>query len=62
MRHPNVLSVLSPIEESKDAIVFETEPVGASLRTLLKDFTNLAHPPAELRQFELDPFEVRELK
>jgi hypothetical protein len=59
LKHANVLSLLSPLQETKEAVLLETEPIFSSLRNILKDYTNLASVPSELRQFELDPFEIK---
>ena len=60
LRHPRVLSILRPEQETKRAIVVETEPIFACLSNVLRDYTNIS-PPTALRNFVLEPLEVRRL-
>ncbi|XP_039287433.1 SCY1-like protein 2 [Nilaparvata lugens] len=48
-RHPKVLQVLHPVEESSDTLAFASEPVLASLANILafhQDAPSTAHAPA----------------
>ncbi|CRK88468.1 CLUMA_CG002209, isoform A [Clunio marinus] len=44
IRHPHVLTVQHPLEESRDSIAFATEPVFASLANILGNHHNMPHP------------------
>ena len=60
LRHPQILTVHHPLEESRDCLAFATEPVFCSLANALGDHDNLPSPlPEQLRGFKM--FEV-ELK
>lgn len=54
LRHPRLLVVQHPLEESKDCLAFATEPIFASLANLLGKQANMPSPlPTELKTFEL---------
>ncbi|XP_061180862.1 SCY1-like protein 2 [Saccostrea echinata] len=60
LRHPKILSVLHPLEESREALAFATEPVFASLANVLGDHTNVPTPvPPELAEFKLFEVEIK---
>lgn len=60
IRHPRVLTVQHPLEESRDSIAFATEPVFASLSNVLGDHHNVAAGAAQtLAKFELHPVEIK---
>lgn len=60
IRHPRVLTVQHPLEESRDSIAFATEPVFASLANVLGDHHNVAAPAAQsLAKFELHSVEIK---
>lgn len=44
IRHPNILTVQHPLDESRDSIAFATEPVFASLANILGNHHNLPQP------------------
>jgi SCY1-like protein 2 len=44
IRHPQVLHVEHPLEESTSSLMFVTEPVFASLANILGNSFNLGHP------------------
>lgn len=44
IRHPQVLTVEHPFEETRDSIIFVTEPIFASLANILGSTTNLPQP------------------
>lgn len=44
LRHPHVLTVQHPLEESRDSLAFATEPVFASLANILGQHTNMPQP------------------
>uniref|UniRef100_A0A8C5N438 SCY1 like pseudokinase 2 n=1 Tax=Leptobrachium leishanense TaxID=445787 RepID=A0A8C5N438_9ANUR len=57
LRHPRLLTVQHPLEESRDCLAFCTEPVFASLANVLGSWDNLPSPlPPEIRDHKL--FEV----
>ena len=43
LKHPSVLSVTMPMDESKDIIAFATERIFASLSNVLGDTRNIDH-------------------
>lgn len=57
LRHPKILSILKPEQETKKAIVIETETIFGSLSNILRDYTNIS-PSSMLKNFELEPLEV----
>ncbi|KAG0352623.1 hypothetical protein BG005_007942 [Podila minutissima] len=59
LRHPCMLEVVEPVDESRTAIAFATEPIFASLSNLLGNYENLASVPEDIRKFELDELEVQ---
>ncbi|KAF9936682.1 hypothetical protein BGZ67_002141 [Mortierella alpina] len=59
LRHPCMLEVVEPVDESRTAIAFATEPIFASLSNLLGNYENLPCVPEDIRKFELDELEVQ---
>ncbi|KAG0338634.1 hypothetical protein BG004_007150 [Podila humilis] len=59
LRHPCMLEVVEPVDESRTAIAFATEPIFASLSNLLGNYENLSSVPDDIRKFELDELEVQ---
>ena len=54
LRHPQVLTVQHPLEESRDSLAFATEPVYASLANVLGRHDNLPSPvPTHLRDYKV---------
>jgi hypothetical protein len=53
-----MLEVVEPVDESRTAIAFATEPIFASLSNLLGNYENLPSVPDDIRKFELDDLEV----
>lgn len=49
IRHPRVLTVQHPLEESRDSLAFVTEPIIASLANYLGNYSNM---PSESTQFQ----------
>lgn len=49
LRHPGIVRVIEPLEETKFAMAMVTEPVYCSLANVLKQFDNLKEVPEELR-------------
>lgn len=60
LRHPSVLIVQHPLEESRDSLAFATEPVLASLANLLGQHKNLPSPvPREIDCGEFYEIEIK---
>ncbi|CAH1785559.1 unnamed protein product, partial [Owenia fusiformis] len=60
LRHPKILSVLHPLEESRDSLAFATEPVFASLANILGQHENLPNPvPSNIENHELYDVEIK---
>lgn len=57
LRHPQVLIVQHPLEESRDSLAFATEPVFASLANVLGNEENM--PPAHGQDFKLYDIETK---
>ena len=54
LRHPQILTVQHPLEESRDSLAFATEPVYASLANVLGRHENLPSPvPPHLRDYKV---------
>jgi SCY1-like protein 2 len=49
LRHPGIVRVIEPLEETKFAMAMVTEPVYCSLANVLKQFDNMKEVPEELR-------------
>ncbi|XP_050456070.1 SCY1-like protein 2 [Cataglyphis hispanica] len=60
LRHPQVLTVQHPLEESRDSLAFATEPVFASLANVLGNYENIPQPtPTNLKDYKLHDIEIR---
>ncbi|KAF9436206.1 hypothetical protein BGZ76_004559 [Entomortierella beljakovae] len=59
LRHPCMLEVVEPVDESRTAIAFATEPIFASLSNLLGNYEGMTTIPEDIRKFELDELEVQ---
>ncbi|KAG0042767.1 hypothetical protein BGZ83_012204 [Gryganskiella cystojenkinii] len=59
LRHPCMLEVVEPVDESRTAIAFATEPIFASLSNLLGNYENLPQVSEDIRKFELDELEIQ---
>ncbi len=60
LRHPQVLTVQHPLEESRDCLAFATEPVYASLANVLGRHDNMPSPvPTHLREYKLFDVEIK---
>ena len=60
LRHPSVLIVQHPLEESRDSLAFATEPVLASLANLLGQRRNVPDPvPREIDAGEFYEIEIK---
>lgn len=60
LRHPQLLTVQHPLEESRDCLAFATEPVFASLGNIMGDHSNLPSlVPDQLRGYTLYDVEIK---
>ncbi|XP_043943833.1 SCY1-like protein 2 isoform X2 [Protopterus annectens] len=60
LRHPRLLTVQHPLEESRDCLAFCTEPIFASLANVLGSWDNLPSPvPAEIKDHKLYDIETK---
>lgn len=60
LRHPKVLSVIHPLEDSRESLAFATEPVFASLANVIGQHDNLPNPaPSYLKDFVLFDVEIK---
>lgn len=60
LRHPRLLTVQHPLEESRDCLAFCTEPVFASLANVLGCYEHLPSPvPPEIKEHKLYDVEVK---
>ncbi|KAI1888120.1 hypothetical protein AGOR_G00181770 [Albula goreensis] len=60
LRHPRLLTVQHPLEESRDSLAFCTEPVFASLANVLGQYENLPSPlPTEIKEYKLYDVETK---
>ncbi|XP_025029199.1 SCY1-like protein 2 isoform X2 [Python bivittatus] len=60
LRHPRLLTVQHPLEESRDCLAFCTEPVSASLANILGNWDNLPSPlPSDIKEYNLYDVEMK---
>ncbi|XP_078273256.1 SCY1-like protein 2 isoform X2 [Rhinoraja longicauda] len=60
LRHPRLLTVQHPLEESRDCLAFCTEPVFASLANVLGCYEHLPSPvPPEIKEHKLYDVEIK---
>ncbi|XP_026065742.1 SCY1-like protein 2 isoform X1 [Carassius auratus] len=60
LRHPRLLTVQHPLEESRDCLAFCTEPVFASLANVLGQWDNLPSPvPTDIKEYKLYDVETK---
>uniref|UniRef100_A0A8C5GY90 Protein kinase domain-containing protein n=1 Tax=Gouania willdenowi TaxID=441366 RepID=A0A8C5GY90_GOUWI len=60
LRHPRLLTVQHPLEESRDCLAFCTEPVFASLANVLGQWDNLPSPvPKDIKEYKLYDVETK---
>ncbi|KAF5907975.1 SCY1-like protein 2 isoform X2, partial [Clarias magur] len=60
LRHPRLLTVQHPLEESRDCLAFCTEPVFASLANVLGQWDNLPSPvPTDIKEHKLFDIETK---
>lgn len=61
IRHPRILTVQHPLEESRDTLAFVTEPILASLSNYMGNYTNMPSP-AECSATQFPPLHEIEIK
>ncbi|XP_031438307.1 SCY1-like protein 2 isoform X2 [Clupea harengus] len=60
LRHPRLLTVQHPLEESRDCLAFCTEPVQASLANVLGQWDGLPTPvPTDIKNYKLYDVEIK---
>uniref|UniRef100_A0A8P0P4R6 SCY1-like protein 2 n=1 Tax=Canis lupus familiaris TaxID=9615 RepID=A0A8P0P4R6_CANLF len=60
LRHPRLLTVQHPLEESRDCLAFCTEPVFASLANVLGNWENLPSPVSpDIKEYNLYDVETK---
>lgn len=59
LRHPQVLTVQHPVEESRESLAFATEPVFASLANALGCHENINPVPQQLKDYKLFEVEIK---
>lgn len=59
IRHPRILTVQHPLEESRDSIAFVTEPILASLSNVLGNHTNMPQMNESNRFPQLHEIEIK---
>ncbi|XP_052064177.1 SCY1-like protein 2 isoform X2 [Mytilus californianus] len=60
LRHPKILSVLHPLEESRETLAFATEPVFSCLANVLNKHDNMPTPlPADFKDYKLYEVEIK---
>ncbi|CAL8242441.1 unnamed protein product [Merluccius merluccius] len=60
LRHPRLLTVQHPLEESRDCLAFCTEPVFASLSNVMGQWDNLPSPvPKDIKEYKLYDVETK---
>lgn len=59
LRHPKILAVIQPLEESREALAFATEPVFASLANILGDLSSISTVTRELQEYQLFDVEIK---
>ena len=60
LRHPQILTVQHPLEESRDCLAFATEPVFSSLANVLGRQDNMPTPvPAPVRDYKMFDVEIK---
>nr|CAB3265906.1 SCY1-like protein 2 [Phallusia mammillata] len=59
LKHPRILTVEHGMEESRESIVFCTEPVFASVANVLGKINNFAEVPRDLMSYKLHEVEIK---
>lgn len=54
LRHPQILTVQHPLEESRDSLAFATEPVYSSLANVLGNFENSPQGAKDFKLFDVE--------
>eukprot|EP00898_Chlorokybus_atmophyticus_P008021 jgi/Chlat1/821/Chrsp104S01272 len=59
LRHPGVLRVIAPLDETRNAMAFVTEPILGSLANCLKRFDHIKKVPEALETLDMSPLEIK---
>ncbi|CAH8858530.1 unnamed protein product [Trichobilharzia szidati] len=60
IKHPKILSVLQPLEESRESLAYASEPLFTSLNSVLsKEFINTGQQQNESMEFSLSDIEIK---
>ena len=59
LKHPSILKIQHPLEESRESLAFATEPLLASLSNLLGNVENIKPIPNHLESFEFYDVEIK---
>lgn len=60
LRHPQILTVQHPLEESRDCLAFATEPIFCSLANVLGRTENMPSPvPPHIRDYKMFDVEIK---
>lgn len=59
IRHPQVLIVQHPLEDSRESLAFATEPIFASLANILGDTSNMSGDTSHLSNYKLYDVEIK---
>lgn len=59
LRHPQILTVQHPLEESRESLAFATEPVFSSLSNVLKNSDTLSSSTGQKKDYKLYDIEIK---
>jgi SCY1-like protein 2 len=59
IKHPGVIKVIEPLEETNGQMVFVTEPIFGSLANMLTQFRDVPSTPEERSGAVLSPLEIK---
>ncbi|KAJ9510959.1 hypothetical protein QJQ45_027821 [Haematococcus lacustris] len=59
LKHPGVVKVIEPLEETATQMVLVTEPIMGSLRNITSHFSSVPGAAAEVKQAVLSPLELK---
>ena len=59
LRHPSILTVEHPLEESRDCLEFATEPALASSSNLIVQENISSSVPSQILNYKLEPLEIK---
>lgn len=59
IKHPKIVSVLQPLEESRESLAYATEPLFTSLNSVLTRDSSNIRQPNESMDFSLSDTEIK---